>query len=67
MAARGSDVELVMVDGQIKVKDYRLLNVDVPYLLRKWEERPKTFVRILRTPVLDPETEHNILSIGDEK
>ena len=54
LAARGSDVELVMVDGQIKVKDYRLLNVDVPYLIKEVERTAKDFLaRILRTPVLD--------------
>lgn len=54
LAARGSDVELVMVDGQIKVKDYCLLNVDVPHLIKEVERTARDFsARIDRTPVRD--------------
>ncbi|HHX50001.1 MAG TPA: amidohydrolase family protein, partial [Clostridia bacterium] len=54
LAARGSDVELVMVDGQIKVKDYCLQNVDVPHLIKEVERTARDFsARIDRTPVRD--------------
>lgn len=52
-AARGSDVEFVMVDGQVKVEGYQLKTVDVPQLIEEVERTAAAFLeRINATPVV---------------
>lgn len=52
-AARGSDVEFVMVDGRVKVEDYCLQHVEVEKMLAEVEGKAKDFLeKINATPVL---------------
>ncbi|MCF7949906.1 MAG: amidohydrolase family protein, partial [Spirochaetia bacterium] len=52
--ARGSDVEMVMVNGDIKVRDYEVKNVDATELIREAERVAVEYKeKILSTPVAD--------------